>query len=741
MSMKLLVIFSLITSAAQAYDPTSDLMFAFGSQCRSRGPVSALANKQTGDLKTIIENIRNDDKSCSGVIGALNDIQNLNIPNLLNEKTAENDIGYLSQQANELELAVQSESSLATPDAAYVTALKAELVTTKVNIAKSQKFPNQEKNRRRLETISNFQQYSNALLSRLRTSDQCLTKNPNVSVQIGAQLLGLGSTLASGVVGSLMLATGTMVDNLVSYFRDRGLAEKMKNVVNNQMGEAIGCTFEGLSYTYCQARDVETVIKFNKNQVEKKSSNKNDWQEAVGIIGQDQQSYLEWITAIDAGSPASTIGRAIDKASGDDAQNELRKSKKFLDGTLNSAIQTIADSDSKINATRNALNDLAEILEPKSTCSGTKCTSSGPFTGSFTENPTCGMYFYLYSKGAVRTGVRGQTQTCGEAASAAYPVPPDISVDVRPVLAALYTEAQDRVNIQNSLVNESNPDLAIAKIDAKSKNRRTAREFMKAAESYLENLLKDPQGIAKKPTQKNLIDKTLLQIKKALEIVDRKQDPVDPNRPKGRMQTADPSKKTIDLSNELIPQGTTSALPDALSEIINQDIDHKISMGQVDENLATLIELTSNTGLGELIRYYIGLEAANTQSRSAKRLTKNNLSAMASVFDSKLEEHFKKLSEDKDPDSQESLAYLCMQTLSVPESPKIGKVNVEKYCSKKIVKDFFEGSGINMNYDNLAKKDYPERACAVYDHHRKSYLYGLKNNRGTTQPVKVKTQQ
>ena len=57
------------------------------------------------------------------------------------------------------------------------------------------------------------------------------------------------------------------------------------------------------------------------------------------------------------------------------------------------------------------------------------------------------------------------------------------------------------------------------------------------------------------------------------------------------------------------------------------------------------------------------------------------------------------------------------------------------------MKDFFEGSGINMNYDVLSKKDYSERACAVYDHHRKSYLYGLKNNRGMTQPVKVKTQQ
>jgi len=189
-----------------------------------------------------------------------------------------------------------------------------------------------------------------------------------------------------------------------------------------------------------------------------------------------------------------------------------------------------------------------------------------------------------------------------------------------------------------------------------------------------------------------------------------------------------------DLSKELIPQGDTFAVPKALSEIVNQDIDQKISMGQIDENLAALMQLSSKDSLGELIKYYIGLEAARTQSRSAKELSKSNLSALASLFSENLEGRMKKLSQDikEDSSANDSLAILCMQSLAVPESPKIGDTDIKQYCSGKIYQSLDEKSGLKMDYNELLKKPYPERACAVYDFYRKSYLYGLKTNRGSS---------
>ncbi|MBC7743205.1 MAG: hypothetical protein H7061_13480 [Bdellovibrionaceae bacterium] len=731
----LLLILAIIpmNAFADAYDPTNDLFFAFGSKCKGKGPVNNAALNDGAGIKYIIEKIR-DENACKGIFGALSDIETLNIPQLLKERVAENDLEYMSMQSNDLELAIAAESKATTPDAAYITDLKKELIQTKVNIAKSKKLSNQEKTRTRLETIDNFQKYSNVLFSRLKQSDQCLTKNPNLSAQIGAQVLGLGSTLASGLVGSLLLATGNMIDNFVSFFKEKSLGAKIKGIVNNRLGEAIGCSFEGLGYTYCQARDVETVINFNKNKSEGPTSNPS-WLDGIGIIGQDVQSFNDWVTQIDAGSPAGTTGRAADKKSALSQKNDLSLVRIDLEGILSTAKRTLAKSANKVNATRKALNDLAAKMTPTINYSNSgSSTQTGPLLNSFPSDPQCGPYIYLYSKGVDRE--RKDTSSNGSCAAVAnnlYPNPPDINTEVGPLIVSLLSEASQDVNIQISQVNESNPNLVLSKVDTKSQNRRSAREFLNSSVAYLDNLLKDPNSIAKKKIQKDLIEKTKSQIINSLAIIERTQEPVDPAAPKGPKQPADPTKKIADLSAELIPQGDTFAVPKALSEIINQDIDQKMSLGQIDENLAALMQLSSNDSLGELIKYFIGLEAAKTQARSAKELSKSNLTAIGSLFSENLESRMEKLSKDskEDSDANESLALLCMQSLAVPDSPKVGDTDVLKYCSGKSYQSIYNNSGIKMDYNEISKKPYPEKACAVYDFYRKSYLYGLKSNRGT----------
>lgn len=138
------------------------------------------------------------------------------------------------------------------------------------------------------------------------------------------------------------------------------------------------------------------------------------------------------------------------------------------------------------------------------------------------------------------------------------------------------------------------------------------------------------------------------------------------------------------------------------------------------------MQLSSKDSLTELIQNYIGLESVRTQTRSAKELTKTNLTALGSIFSQNLEDRMKTLKKDNSPDANDTLALLCMQSLAVPDSPKMGKINVSEYCAGKNYKSVYEKSGIQMDYDALSAKDYPERACAVYDFYRKSYLYGLK---------------
>lgn len=740
---KITVIIFFISSLgwADAYDPTNDLMFAFGSRCKGKGPINNTAIQDGAGLKYIAESIK-DDSACKGITGALSDIDSLNIPSLLDERNYETDLEYMSMQSKDLEMAIAAEMATTNPDMDYVTALKAELVSAKINIAKSQKMSNQERTRKRLSTINNFSKYTNILFARIKQSDQCFAKNPNLPAQLGAQILGLGSTFGSGIVGSLMLGMGNLIDNFISFFRDRSLGKKIEAIESHRLGEAVGCSLEGLSYTYCQARDVQTILDATKNKLGD-NSKKPSWMIGIGVIGQDVQSYLDWITKVDAGSPAGTVGRASDKKSAFSMQNELRAVKIDLEGILNTAKNTVARSTNKTDATKKALNDLAAKMLPKyDPMSGT--SSSGVFSNLFTGDPSCGPYIYLYSKGVDKERAVGSdaSEQCSTYVSRKYGgALPNIDTEVGPLLENLVSEATQQVNIQLSQVNESNADLVMVGPDSRTQNRRSAREFLNSAVAYLDTLLNDPNSIAKKQNQKNLIEKTKKQITNALTIIDRTEDIIetstpDPNDPTKVIvtqttQPADIPKKLADLSKELIPQGDTFAIPKALSEIINQDIDQKISAGQIDENLSALMQLSATDSLSELIENYIGLEPAKSQARSARDNSKNNLTSLASLFGSSIEERMAKLSRTAkdDVDDDESLALLCMQSIAVPEAPKIGTLDIGKYCAGKTYQSIYENSGIKMDYNELSKKPFPERACAVYDFYRKSHLYGLKNTR------------
>lgn len=313
-------------AASDAYDPTDDLFFAFGSKCKGKGALNSAALNDGSGIKYILESIR-DDNSCKSITGALADIDSLNIADILKDKEADNDIEALSMQASELELAIVAESKSSTPDMDYVSKLKSELINTKVSLAKNKNKFTQEHTRKRYQTIGNYHKYINILFSKLKQSDQCLTKNPNLAAQVGAQILGVGSTA----------------------------------------------------------------------------------------------------------------------------------------------------------------------------------------------------------------------------------------------------------------------------------------------------------------------------------------------NPKGPTKPADPAKKLEDISKELIPMRDTLAIPKALSELINQDIDHRIGLGQIDENLANLMSLSSNDSLGELIKNYIGLESARSQTRSAKDLTKTNLSSVANIFSENIKNRMEKLSKDAatDSDAKDSLAWPC----------------------------------------------------------------------------------
>ncbi len=729
-----------LVQAAESYDPTSDLLFAFGSRCQSVGSISSGALNDSVSIRNLVQTIR-DDASCAGITGALNSIDSLNIDALLNDKTMKNDQEYLASHAGDLEIAIATETKQNPIDQEYVDALKAELVTTKVKIIKSKNDPNREQQKKKLETIRNFQKYSNSLFAKLKSSDQCLQSRPSLAAQVSAQVLGLGSTLTSGVVGSLMLATGNLVDNFISYFHDKKLNGELKKGSSVALGEALGCSFEGMATTYCQARDVQTIITVN-DKVRGKDIDTPSWLDGVDAVGQSMPAYENWAGTIDAGSPAGTAGRASDKKTAKKSQNDLSLVKIDLDQIFSESKHNLSHAETnekRLDITRKALNDMAEQMMPK--CSPGSCSPS-PFAAVFASDQHCGPFIYLYSKGVDKVRKDSSQISCTQYVSTMYNPPPDLNVDVAPTLDRVMSEANSYVDSQLSQVNESNPNLVLTKIDALTANGHSAREFLQAAISYFDRLLQDPQSISRKPLQRSLIEKTKKQLQNALQVSERVEIPVVQTLPATivRMIPVDASQNVADISRELIPNGDKSAVPKAISEIINQDIDDKIKRGELDQNLSLLMRLSASDSLSELIRFYVGVEPARAQARSSKELTKNNLNVLAGVFNSSLKDRFEKLKKAAKSDSEqaENLALLCMQALAIPDAPKIGDLELNEYCKGTVYYSHAEKSQIKMDYNELLTKDYSDRACAVYDFYRKVKLYDLKSEIRTSSPTGTK---
>lgn len=714
------------------YDPTNDLFYAFGSRCQGNGSINALSHQDAQSIKQMTITIR-DDVDCKGIASALDDIDQLNISQLLKSNEASLDVESLSMQASDLEKAIAFESSNQSPDLNYVDELKSELIKTKVLLAKSKKNPATENTQRRYETIQNFQKYSTNLFSQLKISDRCLTKRPNLAAQVGAQILGLSSTLTSGLVGSLLLSSGSLVDNFISFFREKSLGRKIKNINNMRLGEAVACSYEGLAYTYCQARDIETIIKFNSKQNLPPTSQNEKWLDGVGLIGQDSRAYMDWITKVDAGSAAGTVGRALDKKEAFQKQNELRLIKTDVEGLLATLKRSVSLASNKVQATKAALNALAAKFSAAPGYNQDGSPKEGLFSSLFSQDKSCGSLIYFYSKGKDRVKKASTPSiSCEDYVNQNYTVLPDINNEVSGLIDALVAETTEEVNNNLSQVNESNPQLILSKLDSKNSNGRSARQFLISSSNYLSSLLNDKTSISKNKNQHDLIDKTKKQIDKTIEIIEKSEIPVDPAQPNGPQKTFEPTEKLALISTELVPQGDTFAIPKSLEEIISQDIDDKLSKGLIDENLSALMQFSSSNSLGELVKYYIGLDPARAQASKAKQLSKVNLSSMGSLFGENFQTYLEKLSREAstDEDAKDSLALACLQSLAVPESPRMGKSDVSKFCKGSKYKSIYEGSKISLSYDDLVDKDYAVRTCAVYDFYRTSFVFGQKTQRG-----------
>jgi|GEM_PF-3420672 len=717
-------VFVSVSARAESYDPTDDLIAAFGGQCSSSGDLTDAALSQSGALKGVISAIKND-TACQSLIPLANNMETDLAATLQNRSEEEN----LGHNVDDLNAALQVELAKPSRDLTYIGALQAELASERIQLVRAKQDTSRSLKQKPNVAAQNFYAHSTAFLDGLAASSDCVNKHPNILAQAGAQILKSSADFASGMTGSVLLTAGGAIDHFVQFIRNYEISKAQRGLINARMSHALGCTFEGLASTYCRARDLRLVVEANKNAQTQASC--GTVAEGTNLLSRDLAAFQAFVDSIYAGSPASGAATATEKTGVITLRSGLENLKVTLDGDTSGGEKNYESSHTpaeKNNATRALLqkltNDVIQKMNVNLSVNGGNYSQTGPIGDTFSSDPTCGVLTYYYTRGASQACIRDVSDGFDPSTSCMTCINRKFPTAGLPTIAEIKTTSKtilgfgnDYVSRQEGIYKQNNPQLALSTSETYGPNQKSARDFLANATTYLEHLKAEPGGIysGTGSQMRKTIDNSLDRIKKVQESLDA-----------SRSGTGDPADTTKNIVGLVAPGSDTNYIPRELSLIVKQDLDTKLAAGKIDPQLSLILELSTSDSLSEFMDSYKGLESIRTQIRDAKRLTRENLDSVGKIFGENINDILQKMTKDAEgsPDAKDDLALFCVQTLLIPAAPKVEGANVTKYCKNTSYKPL-DSKSKSLDFNDLAQKSYDERACSVYDFYRRERLKGL----------------
>lgn len=726
------VMFISIHSMAASYDPTNDLTVAFGSSCQGAGDISRLALTQSSNLKNIISSVRGDE-SCQG-IPTPPEIDLAIQTGVDDAWIAEENIRKTKDDILDLSAAIETEKMKPTDrqDLVFLTSLKTSLSQRQADLVKTRSDFKSVKRQRGYDYAKNYFAQAGAFLDGLAANATCVNAHPNILTQVGSHILKASSGLAFGMTGSTILAAGGLIDRFVRFFRNYNIGKDLKDLIDNNLGQAIGCAFEGLSSTYCRSRDLQLILDANKdfhNKIDSCSSYGNIGR-GVNVMATDLPAFNDMVSAMYAGSKASSESAANEKKSVLDLKASIDKAKHTFDGVISKfeknydQAQTDFDKQSVRKLMVDELSAHVKGLISMIFFDGTSSKmTTGPLVQSFIYDSSCGPLAYFYSLGKKREC--RPNMSLGEDCVACVVrenqgVIPSVS-EIKTLSVALLGEGNQYVDSQLRIYLQNNPQLAITQTETYGKFMKKGRQFLDDAKIYLKHLLKNPNSIAKGQMKKT-IENCLVRIEKVIKLLNTT-----------KIEAGDESAANLVtlIKNELAPSSDTLYVPNELSVILKHDIDTQVMSGKIDPSLAVVLQLSTSDSLSELLNVFISPEALRSQIRSSRLTTKQNLQTIGKVFATPLISSMRQLksripqNSKSTSDEAEQLSLLCVQALLVPSAPVFDDTNIGEFCSGRMYWSVYEKKGLRLEYDKLVKKPFEERVCSVYDFYRRSRLNSI----------------
>ncbi len=705
-----------------SYDPTDDILSAFGASCSTLGQNTLQAINQTAALKGIIESLKND-SSCVEINRALDGVVESGsyMANLLSPSFSGWQFTQRDARITQLVTAISVETSPVVADSLTLELAREKIETLKLGF---------ETDYRRREMLysaaGNYLLYSERALAALSARSSCIASHPKLGVQVAGQILAMSAPLTTSPLGPIFFGVGHTVNHLVQYFTSRGYGKLLKKATTARLSVALGCVFESLSNSYCQARDSLALIDANSNLTTYNGNVEPEWS-GITLLKRDLSNYNTWINRIVAGAPPANQAAATQKSRGDLYEAGLRIASSKMQADLQTGLEreSRAPINQKANMRRLVLSDLELRIKGYLTEAG---TGSGLFTGGtglseqspffyvFLYDPLCGPKNYLL------TGIHAVTVT-GTGSNAGCPPevqnPPDDKIPdietLKSYVFKLLDEAGVTVANEVALYRENDFLSALAQSELSGNLLNVAQEFLVKVDLYLASLQSTYQNQIPLYTGQLIADTR--RIIAATFVALKSDQPLE--------------TKVALIQQILAPKLDQYFLAKRLNDIVQWDLTEKLKAGLpphqliliFQDSLRDVLESPKEAGV-------LQLDKLKGDAFGSQSVTHENLILVEQLFDDQLESILKNLHKKiqnahaATPADQQQLRVLCMQALALPSGPNVTRsLNLNKYCRGQQWNSTYLRSELKLTFDSLVNLPFENRVCSVYDFYRKSNIW------------------
>ena len=696
-----------------------DLLEYFGANCPSQGDWTKLAVNDAESLIRILDNLAKDE-DCRTAAGSIANLKSLS--NKIQNIQANNQLKVEIEKWKTKEFELNSQLSQ-TSDPVVISEIQAairESQIQKASLMVEQNAQNEYYGSDVKDLYSQIVISSNQTFQALANNNKCLDKNPRLVSSLTSLFSSIGGAITSidPAFGIGLSAGSEFLGNTVENLRSSKINKQMRKIANTSLlSNGFKCALEALNNRWCDLQDAKDLMQF-KFENSYQSKKYNSLEQAIRIYDRDYSSFLDWLSKIRSGAPASTEADASRhsliyikqqilqsaRASGYGVSTPLRK--VYLSSTSNT---------DRYNVIKEAITKLVGV------CSD--------FTNNNSINPLFNIYnsqyapYYLLGFDRIPRNGDFNIDFCSFDPFTDLPegsYQPDFELMVKQYEQWLL-RAEKLVNIEFSNNLQPDPIIVLSSAYERSSNiwKLSAKESLSNIIHFIES--NKPQDFENSAFKMIYVDT----ISKLKQIQTKLQESLS------SVSKTDPNEAIESIYNIANLQHGTLVFGSRIEMIIRVSIDEYFKKIKPEEMNIAAQFLNADTYLSSLRKItgkdsdeLVYLDITNAQTSSLNNMI-NFVDVFAENLNDILKANAKTISSTKDKSirriSEQEQARICNLLSSLPTYHK--KIEM-KYCYGTKLKSFISGgpetSEINSNY---LSQDFDKRNCSYRDYIRKSKIF------------------